>query len=159
MSGNHGRSTAAVVAGLGGCLPGAVVTNEDLCATLDTTPEWIETRTGIRERRVVTGGLSTGALAVEAGAIALRSAAASAVDAVILATTSPERLLPAVAPEVAARLGLGTVAAFDLSSACSGFLYGLASAAGLIASEVADSALVIGAEAFTTLVNPRDCNT
>lgn len=164
----HGEEMpiAAVIAGLGGWIPPTVVTNDDLCGTLDTTHEWICTRTGIHQRRVVADGLSTCGLAVEAGARALKSADVSAVDAdvsavdaVVVATTSPERLCPAVAPEVAARLGLGTVAAFDLTSACSGFVYGLATCAGLIASEVARCVLFIGAEAFTTLVNPRDRDT
>lgn len=148
-----------VLSGIGGFLPPRVVTNDDLSATLDTTDEWITTRTGIRERRVVSDGLSTSGLAVEAGARALRSAGVASVDAVVLATTSPERLCPAVAPEVASRLGLGPVAAFDLTSACSGFVYGLATSAGLIASGAADTVLFIGAEAFTTLVNPRDRGT
>lgn len=147
---------SASVIGLGGWLPPSVVTNADLCATLDTTDEWIETRTGISERRHVGVGMSTGDLAVEAGARALKSAGESTVDAVIVATTSPDRLCPAVAPEVAYRLGLGTVPAFDLTSACSGFLYGLATTVGLISSGTADRALFIGAEAFTTLVNQDD---
>ncbi|MFB7947251.1 beta-ketoacyl-ACP synthase III [Kitasatospora phosalacinea] len=150
---------AAVLAGIGGFLPPRVVTNEDLSATLDTSDEWIRTRTGIGERRFVSDGLSTGGLAVEAGARALRSAGAASVDAVVVATTSPERLCPAVAPEVASRLGLGPVAAFDLTSACSGFLYGLAASAGLIASGTADTVLFVGAEAFTTLVNQQDRST
>ncbi|MCY0953091.1 beta-ketoacyl-ACP synthase III [Streptomyces sp. H27-S2] len=150
---------AAVLSGIGGFLPPKVVTNDDLSATLDTNDEWIRTRTGISERRVVSDGLSTGTLAVEAGARALRSAGVSGVDAVVVATTSPDRLCPAVAPEVASRLGMGTVAAFDLTSACSGFLYGLATSAGLIASGTADSVLFIGSEAFTTLVNQRDRGT
>ncbi|NJQ01286.1 ketoacyl-ACP synthase III [Streptomyces sp. PLAI1-29] len=142
--------------GIGGFLPPTTVTNDDLSRGLDTSDEWIRTRTGIRERRVVSRDLSTGTLAVEAGARALRSAGITGADAVIVATTSPERLCPAVAPEVATRLGLGTVAAFDLTSACSGFLYGLATAEGLIATGTADTVLFIGSEAFTTLVNPRD---
>ncbi|WP_116209041.1 beta-ketoacyl-ACP synthase III [Streptomyces olivoreticuli] len=150
---------AAVIAGLGGWLPPHVVTNDDLCAVLDSTDEWIRTRTGISERRVVSGGLSTRDLAVEAGARALKSAGGTAADAVVLATTSFDCLCPAVAPEVASLLGLRTVPAYDLTSACSGFLYGLATAAGLIAAEVADSVLFIGAEAFTTLVNPEDRTT
>lgn len=154
-----GAATAGVIAGLGGWLPPTVVTNNDLTSALDTTHEWIQTRTGICERRVVTSGMSTGDLAVEAGRRALESGGESTVDAVIVATTSPDRLCPAVAPEVAFRLGLGTVTAFDLTSACSGFLYGLATSAGLIAADVADSVLFIGAEAFTTLVNPHDRNT
>ncbi|QES51811.1 3-oxoacyl-ACP synthase [Streptomyces venezuelae] len=147
---------AAVVTGIGGYLPPSAVTNDDLSRTLDTTDEWIRTRTGIRERRVVSEGLSTGELAVRAGARALSSAGLSGVDALVVATTSPERLCPAVAPEVASRLGLGTIAAFDLTSACSGFLYGLATAAGLIESGTADTVLFVGSEAFTTLVNPAD---
>ncbi|WP_443063823.1 beta-ketoacyl-ACP synthase III [Streptomyces sp. NBC_00659] len=150
---------AVVLSGIGGFLPPRVVTNDDLSATLDTNDEWIRTRTGISERRVVSDGLSTGTLAVEAGARALRSAGVSGVDTVVVATTSPDRLCPAVAPEVASRLGMGPVAAFDLTSACSGFLYGLATSAGLIASGTADSVLFIGSEAFTTLVNQRDRGT
>src|SRR5947209_10338929 len=133
---------AAVITGLGGWLPPTVVTNDELCTTLDTSDEWIRTRTGIRERRKVSGGLSTSDLAVEAGIRALKSSGEPGADAVVLATTSPERLCPAGAPEVAARLGLGTVAAFDLTSACSGFLYGLATAGGLIASGTADRVLL-----------------
>jgi 3-oxoacyl-[acyl-carrier-protein] synthase III len=146
----------AILAGLGGWLPPKVVTNSELCENLDTTDEWIQTRTGIHERRMVSEGLSTRDLAVEAGERALKSAGGLTADTVVVATTSPDRLCPAVAPEVASRLGLGTVAAFDLTSACSGFLYGLATSAGLIAAGVADTVLFVAAEAFTTLVNPRD---
>jgi 3-oxoacyl-[acyl-carrier-protein] synthase III len=147
---------AAILAGLGGWLPPTIVTNSELCENLDTTDEWIQSRTGIRERRMVSGGLSTRDLAVEAGERALKSAGGSSVDAVVVATTSPDRLCPAIAPEVASRLGLGTVAAFDLTSACSGFVYGLATSAGLISGGVADTVLFIAAEAFSTLVNPLD---
>ncbi|MEU6807496.1 beta-ketoacyl-ACP synthase III [Streptomyces sp. NPDC046831] len=149
----------AVLRGIGGFLPPVRVTNDDLSRTLDTTDEWIRTRTGIRERRFVSEGRSTGSMAVAAGERALRSADVSGVDAVVVATTSPERLCPAVAPEVASRLGLGPLAAFDLTSACSGFLYGLATASGLIASGTAGTVLFIGSEAFTTLVDPEDRST
>ncbi|MEU0809109.1 beta-ketoacyl-ACP synthase III [Streptomyces sp. NPDC005970] len=149
----------AVLTGIGGFLPPRAVTNDDLSRTLDTTDDWIRTRTGIQERRVVSDGLSTGSMAVAAGARAMRSAGVTRVDAVVVATTSPERLCPAVAPEVAFRLGLGTVAAFDLTSACSGFLYGLATVSGLIGSGTADTVLFIGSEAFTTLVNQEDRTT
>jgi 3-oxoacyl-[acyl-carrier-protein] synthase III len=147
---------AASIAGLGGWLPPRIVTNAELCEMLDTTDEWIRSRTGIRERRLVSDGLSTRDVAVEAGERALKSAGHPSVDTVVVATTSPDRLCPAVAPEVASRLGLGTVAAFDLTSACSGFLYGLATSAGLISAEVAETVLFIAAEAFSTLVNPAD---
>lgn len=145
-----------VICGLGGWMPPSVVTNADISSTLNTTPEWIETRTGIRERRMVADGLSTRDLAIEAGMKALKSAQQPKIDAVIVATTSPDRLCPAVAPEVATSLGLGQVAAYDINSACSGFIYGLATANGFIASGVAQSVLLIGSEAFTTLVNPTD---
>jgi 3-oxoacyl-[acyl-carrier-protein] synthase-3 len=154
-----GSEMSAVLAGLGACLPEKRVTNEELCRYLDTTSEWIESRTGILERRVVAGGLATGDLAVAAGRRALGSAGVEQVGAVVVATTSPDRLCPATAPEVAYRLGQGHVPAYDLASACSGFLYGLATAAGLIAAGVADSVLFVGAEAFTTLVNPADRGT
>lgn len=145
--------------GIGGWLPPDVVTNEQLSQRMDTSDEWIRTRTGISERRVVSPGISTVDLAVEAGLRALKSAQQSAVDAVVVATTSPERLCPAAGPEVASRLGLTGIAAYDIASACSGFLYGLATANGLVESGVADSVLLIGAEAFTTLVNPDDRTT
>ncbi|SFD72723.1 3-oxoacyl-[acyl-carrier-protein] synthase-3 [Actinopolyspora alba] len=150
---------SAVVCGLGGWLPPTIVTNEELCDRLDTTPEWIRSRTGIIERRVVSSGTATSDLAVEAGRRALRSAGFSTVGAVVLATTSPDRLCPASGPEVATRLGLVETPAFDVDSACSGFVYGLATGVGLISAGVSDSVLLIGAEAFSTLVNPADRTT
>lgn len=150
---------SVVLSGLGGCLPPTTITNEEISRNLDTTPEWIETRTGIHERRMVTGGLSMRDLAIEAGTRALTSAGAPPIDAVVVATTSPDRICPAVAPEVAAKLRLGKVAAYDITSACSGFVYGLATASGLISAGIAGHVLLIGAEAFTTFVNPDDRNT
>ncbi|QHC31907.1 beta-ketoacyl-ACP synthase III [Streptomyces sp. HF10] len=150
---------AAVVTGIGSYVPPNIVTNEDLSQRLDTSDEWIRTRTGIAERFYITPGTSTGDLAVEAGLRALKSAGDEQVGAVVLATTTPDQPCPATAPQVAARLGLGQVPAFDVAAVCSGFLYGLASAAGLIASGVADSVLLIAADAFTTIINPEDRTT
>ncbi|GLX47810.1 3-oxoacyl-[acyl-carrier-protein] synthase 3 protein 3 [Streptomyces hygroscopicus subsp. hygroscopicus] len=150
---------AAVVTGIGSYVPPNIVTNEDLSRRLDTSDEWIRTRTGIAERFFVSPGTSTGDLAVEAGLRALKSAGGEQVGAVVLATTTPDQPCPATAPQVAARLGLGQVPAFDVAAVCSGFLYGLASAAGLIASGVADSVLLIAADAFTTIINPEDRTT
>ncbi|GAA2513522.1 beta-ketoacyl-ACP synthase III [Winogradskya humida] len=150
---------AAVVAGVGGWVPPDVVTNDDLAAYLDTSDEWIRTRTGIRTRHRVSPGMATSDLAVEAGRRALDSSGDPRVDAVVLATTTPDQLCPATAPVVAARLGLAGVAAFDVSAVCTGFLYGLATAAGLIAAGTAERVLLIGADAFTTIVNPEDRST
>lgn len=148
-----------ILSGLGGWLPPTIVTNEEIAAGLDLTPEWIEKRTGIKERRVASGGLSIRDLAVNAGIKALRSYGSRDIDAVIVATTSPDRLCPAVAPEVATLLGLSETGAYDVNSACSGFIYGVATANGLIASETARTVLLICAEMFTPLVNPADRST
>jgi 3-oxoacyl-[acyl-carrier-protein] synthase III len=145
-----------ILSGLGAWLPPLIVTNAEICAGLDLTPEWIEKRTGIKERRVVSGGLSIRDLAVNAGRKALQSYGGSDVDTVIVATTSPDRLCPAVAPEVATLLGLSEAGAYDINSACSGFIYGLATANGLITSEAAKAVLLICSEVFTPLVNPAD---
>lgn len=148
-----------VLCGIGACIPPKVVTNEEILGDKRRLSEWIEKMTGIVERRMVTDGLSTRDLAIKAGARALASAGNPPIDAVIVATASPDRICPAVAPEVAAKLGLGKVAAYDINSACSGFVYGLATASGLIAAGIARHVLFIGAEAFTTMVNPNDRNT
>lgn len=150
---------AAVVAGLGAALPSRVVSNEELSRTLDTSDEWIRTRTGIEQRHVIDAGMATSDLAVVAGSRALKSAGTSDVGAVVLATTTPDRPCPATAPEVADRLGISAVPAFDLSAVCSGFVYGLATGAGLIAAHVADSVLVVGADTYSTILNPEDRTT
>lgn len=152
----------AVICGAGAWLPPRVLTNDDLAAHLETSDEWIRSRTGIAARHVADSGTATGDLATEAGALALKSAAESGVtevDAVVLATTTPDRLCPATAPDVAARLGLPEVAAWDVSAVCAGFLYGLATASGVIASGDAERVLLIGAEVFTRILNPNDRTT
>lgn len=150
---------AAVIAGIGSYLPPDVVTNQDLEARLDTSDAWIRTRTGIATRHVVTPGTATSDLAVEAGRRALTSAGEPGADAVVLATTTPDRPCPATAPEVATRLGLTGAAAFDIAAVCTGFLYGLATAAGLIAAGTAERVLLIAADAFTTIIDPADRTT
>lgn len=147
---------AAVISGIGAWLPPDVVGNDDLAARMDTSDEWIRTRTGIRTRHFVSAGMPTSRLAAEAGARALQSAGTADVDAVVLATTTPDRPCPATAPEVARRLGLTGRPAFDVSAVCTGFLYALTTAAGMIASGAAEQVLVIGAEAFSTLIDPQD---
>ena len=150
---------AAVLAGLGVYAPPKVVTNDDLAANLDTSDEWITTRTGIRERRVADADLATTDLATEAGARALKSAGMDRVDAVLLGTTTPDRICPASAPEVATRLGLTHAAACDVSAACTSFVYGLANGAGLIAAGITERVLVIGAETIFRFMDPQDRTT
>jgi 3-oxoacyl-[acyl-carrier-protein] synthase III len=150
---------AAVVAGLGVYAPPRVVTNDDLAKDLDTSDEWIRTRTGIRERHIADPGEVTSDLAVEAAGRALKSSGVETVDAVVLGTTTPDRICPATAPEVATRLGLGGAAAYDVSAACSSFLYGLASGAGLVAAGIATRVLVIGAETIHRFMDPADRTT
>lgn len=152
-------STAAVVSGIGSCLPPRAVSNDDLAARMDTSAEWIVSRTGIGQRYFAPPGSATSDLAVGAGEQALKSSGQATVDLVALATTTPDRPCPATAPDVAARLGLTGVAAYDVAAACSGFLYALATAAGLIAAGTAGSALVIGAETYSSILNPADRST
>ncbi|MFJ4833798.1 beta-ketoacyl-ACP synthase III [Streptomyces sp. NPDC088747] len=147
---------AAVLCGLAGWVPPRVVTNDELAARLDTDDTWIRTRTGIRSRHVAEPGQATSDLAVEAGRLALGSAGGEPADAVIVTTTTPDRPCPATAPAVATRLGLSGAAAFDVGAVCTGFVYGLATAAGLIASGVAQRVLLIGADTYSTIVDPLD---
>ncbi|QIQ04047.1 beta-ketoacyl-ACP synthase III [Streptomyces liangshanensis] len=150
---------AAVIAGIGSYVPPGVVTNDDLTARLDTSDEWIRSRTGIATRHVVSPGTATSDLAVEAGQRAMKSAGSADIDAVVLVTTTPDHLCPATAPAVAARLGLTGVPAFDVAAVCTGFLYGLATASGLIAAGIAERVLLVAADAFTTLIDPDDRTT
>ncbi|GGK51789.1 3-oxoacyl-[acyl-carrier-protein] synthase 3 [Streptomyces flaveus] len=150
------QERSAVLCGLAGWVPPHVVTNEELSRRLDTSDDWIRTRTGISRRHFAEPGQATSDLAVEAGRRALLSAGTEAADAVIVATTTPDRSCPATAPLVATRLGLTEAAAFDISAVCTGFVYGLASAAGLIAAGVAERVLLIGADTYSTIVDPQD---
>ncbi|MQY10995.1 3-oxoacyl-[acyl-carrier-protein] synthase 3 [Streptomyces sp. RB5] len=147
--------------GLGTYLPPREVTNAELAARFDTSDEWITARTGIRTRRWADPGTATGDLAVAAGERALKSAGLGPgdVDAVVLATTTPDHPCPATAPDVAARLGLGHVAAYDIAAVCSGFLYALAVGHGQIAAGQARRVLVIGAETYSTILDPADRTT
>jgi 3-oxoacyl-[acyl-carrier-protein] synthase III len=136
-----------------------VVTNADLAARFDTSDEWIRSRTGIAQRRVVRDGQSTSDLAVRAGAAALDNAGVDVVDLVVLATATPDHPCPATAPAVAKELGLGEVPAFDLSAVCTGFVYGLATVAGFLGAGLGEQALLIGADTFSMILNPADRGT
>jgi len=143
------------ITGLGSYLPEQVVTNEDFARRLDTSDEWIRTRTGIRERHYAAPDEATSDLATAAGRAALHDAGLTAddVDVIIVATTTPDHPVPATAPIVAARLGR-TCTAFDLNAACSGFVYGLQVGAGIAAA--GSTVLLIGAETLTRYVDPDD---
>ncbi|HWB71295.1 MAG TPA: beta-ketoacyl-ACP synthase III [Egibacteraceae bacterium] len=147
---------AAVIEGLGTAVPPRVVSNEELCRRLDTTDHWVRTRTGIAQRHIADAGTATADLAVEAGAAALKSAGGGHADVVLLATTTPDHSLPSTAPEVASRLGLPTVGAFDLNGACAGFIYGLAVATGMLTAGIVERALVIGSETMSRVIDPND---
>jgi 3-oxoacyl-[acyl-carrier-protein] synthase-3 len=149
----------AEVTGIGHALPGRLVTNDDLAARLDTSDEWIRSRTGIGQRFVVEPGTATSDLAVEAGARALASARTDTVDLVVVATTTPDLRCPASAPAISSRLGLAHVPAFDINAVCSGFLYGLAVTTGMLAAGAAGTALLIAADTFSTIVDPDDRST
>lgn len=150
---------AAVVCRVGAALPPRIVSNADLTARLDTTDEWIRSRTGITQRHVAGADLSTTDLAVRAAARALADGEPVTVESLVVATTTPDRCCPATAPAVATRLGLTGIPAYDLAAGCTGFLYALATAAGLIASGTARTALVVGADRLATLPNPEDRTT
>ena len=140
-------------------VPGRVVTNEDIAQRLDTSDDWIRTRTGIASRYFVDDSVDTSDLAVVAGEQALKSAGGADIDAVIVATSTPDRLMPATATEVASRLGLGNVAAYDVNAACAGFVYALATAAGWASAGIAQQVLVVGSEVYSRIVDPDDRST
>jgi 3-oxoacyl-[acyl-carrier-protein] synthase-3 len=146
----------AVITGWGSALPDHVLTNAELEARLGTTDEWITERTGIKERR--TGGTTVG-LAVEASRAALASAGVTGadIDQIVLATTSNDRQIPAAASLVQHELG-STAGACDVNAACSGFVYGLVYAHGLVAMG-ARRLLVIGSDTLTRFTDPDDRNT
>ena len=148
--------TGARIIGWGTALPDKTVTNADLELTLDTTDQWIRERTGIHERRI--GGTTSG-LATEAGRAALVTAGLTGADigAVIVATSTPDQHLPSTATVVERELAIAG-GAFDVNAACSGFVYGLATACGLIAIGI-ERVLLVGAETMSSIIDWQDRNT
>ncbi|MCP9979074.1 hypothetical protein [Actinomadura madurae] len=130
--------------------------NAELAERLGSSDEWIRTRTGIGRRYVASPGTAVSDLAVEAGARALKSAGGGPADAVVLATATPDRPCPGTAPDVATRLGLWSAAAFDVAAVCSGFVYALAAGTGLIGAGIVGRVLVIGADVFSSILDPGD---
>ena len=149
------------VIGCGAYLPKTILTNHDLAKRVDTSDEWIRTRTGIRERRVAAPGEKTSDLAFEAAHAAMTSAGATAVDLdlIVCATTTPDETFPSVATKLQARLGMTRGAAFDIQAVCSGFIYALAVADNFIRSGQARTVLVVGAECMSRLLDWNDRTT
>ena len=151
----------AHLAGLGVYLPAQVVTNQDFAARLETSDQWIVERTGSRERLYASAAEPVSARAQGASEAALRRAglAAADLDAIVVATASPDRRLPSTACTLQALLGAQKAAAFDLAAACSGFLYGLTVAEGLICAGQARHVLVVGGEKLTAITDQQDRST
>ncbi|WP_052229770.1 beta-ketoacyl-ACP synthase III [Streptomyces sp. CT34] len=152
---------AAAICGIGSSLPPRVISNEELTrqGSLQTSDAWIRSRTGIVNRRRAAPGTATGDLATGAGRAALESAGGPPPDLLLLATTTPDRHCPATAPEVAHRLGLSTIPAFDLAAVCSGFVYGMSLATALLLSGDCARPLVIAAETYSSIIDPLDRDT
>lgn len=150
-----------VIKGCGGYLPERIVTNDDLAKFVDTSDSWITARTGIKERRIAAEGELTSTM----GAIAARSALDDAgiapedIDLIILATSTPDQTFPATAVTIQADLGITHGAAFDMQAVCSGFVFALATADNYLKSGQFKRALVIGAEAFSRILDWEDRST
>jgi 3-oxoacyl-[acyl-carrier-protein] synthase III len=151
----------AVVKGVGHYLPARVVPNAEFAARIDTSDEWIKSRSGIERRHFAAEGELTSDLATHAARAALTEAGldASALDAIIVATSTPDLTFPSVATMVQAKLGMTRGFAFDVQAVCAGFVYALANAHALIASGQAERILVIGAETFSRLMDWEDRTT
>jgi 3-oxoacyl-[acyl-carrier-protein] synthase III len=152
----------SLMLGCGAYLPERILTNEELAKTVDTTAEWIEQRTGIKQRHMAAKGEKTSDMATRAAerALAMAGLKGSDIDAIILATTSPDQTFPATAVTVQDNIGMGARGfAFDIQAVCSGFIYALATADNFIKAGQAKRALVIGAEHFTNLLDWNDRTT
>jgi len=151
----------SVVLGCGSYLPSHILSNDDLARSVATTDEWIVQRTGIRERHIAAPGELTSDLALAAARAALSNARLepSAIDLIVLATSTPDQTFPATAVSVQAGLGITRGAAFDLQAVCSGFIFALSVVDGLLRTGVHKRALVIGAETFSRILDWSDRTT
>ena len=151
----------SVMLGCGSYLPSRILTNADLARQVDTSDEWIVQRTGIHERHIAASGETTSQMATQAARAALSHAHvdAQSIDLIVLATSTPDNTFPASAVSVQADLGITHGAAFDLQAVCSGFVFALATADGLLRSGAFSRALVIGAETFSRILDWTDRGT
>ncbi|MBM3907946.1 MAG: ketoacyl-ACP synthase III [Gemmatimonadetes bacterium] len=156
------KRPTAMIAGTGHAVPKRVLTNHDFAGLgIETSDEWIVERTGIRQRFIAGEGESLTSLSADAARQAMKAAGVTApeLDFIVLGTASPDRLLPATAVEVQAAIGATRAAALDICAACSGWVYGMQVAEGLMATSGAETVLVIGAETLSRIVNWKDRNT
>ena len=153
-----GKRIAAKITGVAGYLPPRVVTNADLERIVDTSDEWIRTRTGIRERHYADPGVASSHLGTEAAKklLALTGAAADEIDMIIVATVTPDMLFPATACLIQDRLGAKKAWGFDLSAACSGFAYALTVGAQFVGAGPHKKILVIGSDVMTSILDFKD---
>jgi 3-oxoacyl-[acyl-carrier-protein] synthase-3 len=151
----------SIVESCGAYLPERVMTNAELAAKVDTSDEWIIQRTGIRARHIAAEGEFTSHLAIKAADQALSRAnlKAADLDLIVLATATPDQTFPATATKVQATLGMNRGAAFDVQAVCSGFIYALSVADNMIKGGMAGTALVIGAETFSRILDWNDRTT
>ncbi|HVO58115.1 MAG TPA: beta-ketoacyl-ACP synthase III [Dongiaceae bacterium] len=149
---------AAKITGVAGYLPPKVMTNDDLAKIVETSDEWIRSRTGIRERHVVEKGMATSHMATEAAKLVLAKTNTdpSEIGFIVLASVTPDMFFPATACLVQDRIGASNAWGFDLSAACSGFAYALTVAAQFVASGAHKKALAIGSDTMTSILNYED---
>lgn len=149
------------IIGWGSYLPQQILTNEELAKRIDTSDEWITSRTGIRQRHIAAEGEQTSDLALAASKAALAQAGidASDIDLIVLATATPDNTFPSTATAVQAKLGITRGAAFDIQAVCSGFVFGLSVADNFIKAGQSQTVLVIGAETFSRILDWQDRNT
>jgi len=150
--------TFARITGTGSYLPERILTNKELEAMVDTSDEWIVTRTGIKERHIAADEEFTSDLALEASRKAIASAGIGAheIDLIIVATTTPDRIFPSTACLLQDKLGIANCPAFDIQAVCSGFIYALATANSFIKTGTAKCALVVGAETMSRITDWTD---
>lgn len=149
------------IAGTGGYLPETILTNHQISETLDTSDHWIVERTGIKQRHIASAGETASSMAEQAARKALAAAglAAEALELIIVATTTPDKVFPSTACLLQTRLGVRHCPAFDLQAACSGFIYGLSVADQYIRSGMVKTALVVGSEVYSRIVDWSDRST
>src|SRR5436853_6973086 len=158
---SHKTLRTVSIVGTGSYVPEKVLTNEDLSRMVDTSDEWITTRTGIKERRIAAKDENTSDMAAKAALNAIDQAKISPkeIDLILVATATPDMLFPATACFVQKKIGATNAACLDISAACAGFIFGLEIAQQFITSHTYDTVLVIGADKLTSITNWTDRNT